>query len=445
MQCTVLPAHHAQPIRRWSQEPRLWNLWWLFPPYVLYRALRAICSRLFGNWAGHTIVKASQPHYVIKHPRAGLKQHTGHVSDADLFSFVTQLAEQKNKKDGMCAQRFQVHVPQREHVLDTLVLRDQQGIDHTTQAVLIVSGNTVLYEHDYALHRMMEDLAPNTVVLAFNYPGVGSSTGHLRSSQVLEDAVLAELDVLLSWGIAPENIKVRGHSLGGGVASRVVAYAHTLGLPLYLFNDRSYARLTGAIQGYLEEWFVKRGWPRVGALCAGLALPGIQILAHLLHWEINALDAYLSIDAGYTDLCVLRTSRQERAAHHPFRGDDRNLLYPISLYHALKHHVPSSMKNSRHQLKKKIDRLFASNTTTAEEKKRLKAFRQQLRWPKITHHDPQHNAHGTQWGNLSNRFDGESVAHSNYLAFKNRSHTEHWLVQGEAWVEGLCRKYKPSV
>lgn len=86
--------------------------------------------------------------------------------------------------------------------------------------IVVFNGMGDRYErHLNALDDLSENVGAN--VLAFNYRGVGSSSGKPSSiKDWVEDGEYA-LKYLKEKGVKPENIVIYGHSLGGGIAAEV--------------------------------------------------------------------------------------------------------------------------------------------------------------------------------------------------------------------------------
>lgn len=120
-------------------------------------------------------------------------------------------------------------------------------------------------------------------ITTFHYRGVSGSKGHARNiNDVFKDCI-AQVENLFKNGVKARNLMISGFSLGGGLATKVVSHYHQLGKKIYLFNDRSFGRLSD-----------------VAAAWYGNPLRGFfRKLLRLFDWEIDADKFYLQIPTKY--------------------------------------------------------------------------------------------------------------------------------------------------
>ncbi len=128
------------------------------------------------------------------------------------------------------------------------------------------------------------------VVINFDYPGVGESTGKSYRAKHMVDAGLAQVQRLLDMGVPAENIMLKGQSIGGGVATLTAAKLHDKGQKVSLYNERSFSKLSdvpakaiGGPIGKLVGFIIKK---------AG--------------WEMNAIKAWNKIPAQYKEYCYAK-------------------------------------------------------------------------------------------------------------------------------------------
>ncbi len=113
--------------------------------------------------------------------------------------------------------------------------------------IVYFNGNGYVWEHNYeALKQISKETGAN--VLSFNYRGVGRSGGAITSAQDLIEDGEAAVQYLLSQGVLPEDIVLHGHSLGGGVATAVVAKHQGM----HLVNDRSFSSLSRVVAAIFD-------------------------------------------------------------------------------------------------------------------------------------------------------------------------------------------------
>lgn len=126
---------------------------------------------------------------------------------------------------------------------------------------------------EFALHsaEQMNEEAKNhnCVVIGFDYPGVGKSTGSSKGSKDMVEAGLAQVKRLTDMGVKPENIILKGQSIGGGVATLTAAALHEKDQKVHVFNQRSFSKLSdaakhllgGGVLGKIAAYAVKKaGW-----------------------------------------------------------------------------------------------------------------------------------------------------------------------------------------
>ncbi|MCS5710403.1 hypothetical protein [Candidatus Berkiella aquae] len=128
----------------------------------------------------------------------------------------------------------------------------------------------------------------NCVVINFDYPGVGDSTGKSTKSKHLVDAGMAQVQRLLDMGVPAENILLKGQSIGGGVATLTAAKFHQEGHRVHLYNQRSFSKLSTAAKQML-------GGGRLGSIAASII--------KATGWEIDSLKAWKKIPDAYKDFC----------------------------------------------------------------------------------------------------------------------------------------------
>ena len=185
----------------------------------------------------------------------------------------------------------------------------------------------------------------NSHVVGFNYRGVGKSTGYLSSSYDLVIDGIAQVQRLLDQKISPQNITLKGHSMGGAIAALVAHHFHQQMQPINVFNDRSFSTITNVIVGSIRGGD-KETWG--GKLLGWFLKPFIKLGLSLVQWEINADDAFKAIPSNYRDYLLVRTSKQ-------FRTEaviDDVAITTYASMHAI-------FKSDRRMEKAKIDKLIS--------------------------------------------------------------------------------------
>lgn len=177
----------------------------------------------------------------------------------------------------------------------------ESGIAGNQKWIILANGNAELYEHSlFQSEQLAEDLQAN--VLTFNYRGVGESQGHPHKM----DDLIADADTcvqyLISKGVKEEDIIIRGHSLGGGIATKVASTYEEISL----INTNSYASIAGVAKAHIRV-------PVITTIVAKI----IQ----KTDWELNAAESWNEITAK--KLIVFHT-------------DDAIMLKPATLFNVVK-------------------------------------------------------------------------------------------------------------
>jgi len=176
--------------------------------------------------------------------------------------------------------------------LGTLQLTPNKLLNvHITDQNFIIkfNGNYMLYQ--YNLDSYIYDankLQCNLIV--FNYRGVGNSKKPPESILSFQDLVtdgIAQVNRLRSNGVPANHIVLDGLSLGGAIATMVASYFHDHGFPVYLWNDRSFAKLSGAAAGMVfpgESFLIESS---------------VRFTLQSAKWEADVAEAYQKIPAAY--------------------------------------------------------------------------------------------------------------------------------------------------
>jgi len=89
------------------------------------------------------------------------------------------------------------------------------------------------------------------LVVCFTYPNVGYSDGSFLTFSGLAHYCMSVFNCMRKKGVPAEHIIHYGHSIGGVVATKVVADLHRKGIRTHLRCDRSIMRLDGALPDLL--------------------------------------------------------------------------------------------------------------------------------------------------------------------------------------------------
>ncbi len=150
------------------------------------------------------------------------------------------------------------------HRLDGIFIKnpsESEGIENKDKKYIVVFyGMGDCYEkHLDSMNKLAEDSGAN--VISFNYRGKMDSNGTASSAKDYIEDGKAFYDFLLKSGANPDNILFFGHSLGGGVATKV---NEELNFPAYLIPESTFSTMKKAVkykEGSFTAWiFKKTGW-----------------------------------------------------------------------------------------------------------------------------------------------------------------------------------------
>ncbi|CZG61245.1 TPA: Dot/Icm T4SS effector SidB [Legionella pneumophila subsp. pneumophila] len=383
----------------------------VFPPVLLWDLIKIGANKLLGEWVSGLVLPAQNENF-----------DDLAVSDDTVSNY---------NEDELICEKHDVITHDGAH-LDTFEVRhrSQESIDPKYQKYIInLVGNGMCYEH--IIDDIKEDSkALKANVIGFNLRGVGQSTGKAKSSEDLVADGIAQVQRLLDQGVSPQNITLKGHSLGAGVASLVAQYFHQLGQPINLFNSRSFSTITNFLVGHmrLERDEIGRAIGHkdstVGTILGWLAKPFIKLGVALAKWEINAGSAFKSVPEAYKDYIVVRSRKEIRGE----RIDDAVIPHYASIH--------KELSSERHKKKAEIDEEIANlddiirkadplaKPGLANARDALVQAREKIKSDRKMETDVQYaNGHNSDWNALHNR-SGKS-AQTFFREFVQRTEADH--------------------
>lgn len=190
--------------------------------------------------------------------------------------------------------------------------------------IVFFTGNADCYENNLmGLSQLVRDSGSN--VMCGNYRGVFRSEGKATCSQDLILDGEAMVQYLLSKGVEPQNILLRGWSLGGAVATAVAAQHQEEGKEMNLCVDRSFSTIGD----------VARGW--VGSVLGFAA----DKLSSAANWGFDSVRDFQKVK-GYKFIIQAR--------------HDKVIRYSASLYKRLKEANMSPEDLQRKQMRQKLEK-----------------------------------------------------------------------------------------
>lgn len=274
----------------------------VFPPILLWDLIKHGANKLLGEWVGSLVLPAQDMNFNYMA-----------VRDESVSNY---------NENNLTCEKHKIITHDDAH-LDTFEVqhKSQENIAPKYQKYIInLVGNEMCYEH--IIDEMKGDAkALKANVVGFNLRGVGQSTGRAKSRDDLVTDGIAQVQRLLDQGVSPQNITLKGHSLGAGVASLVAKHFHQLGQPINIFNSRSFSTITNFLVGHIRLQRDERGLAighkdsLGGKILGWLAKPFVKFAVALTQWEINAGSAFKSIPEAYRDYIVVRSRKEIRHDH----------------------------------------------------------------------------------------------------------------------------------
>jgi hypothetical protein len=159
---------------------------------------------------------------------------------------------------------------------------------------------------------MLADVSNGYIPVAFDYRNVGKSSGQVCSAQNLIDDTIAQVQRLLDEGVCPDNILLKGHSLGGGIAVLAAKHFNDLDIKLRVFSRASFSNITNIVAGWVRNAcsFRKGRSESWGMTLLGyIAWPIIKFVLCATKWEMEAATAYGALE-GTKDYVDVRSEER---------------------------------------------------------------------------------------------------------------------------------------
>ncbi|WP_133137497.1 alpha/beta fold hydrolase [Legionella rowbothamii] len=383
----------------------------VFPPVLFWDLIKLGANKLLGEGVGSLVLPAQNESFV----------HLA-VSD-DSVSYYND--------DNLACEKHEVITHDGIH-LDTFEVKykSQENIDPKYQPYIInLVGNGMCYEH--IIDDIKEDAqALKANVVGFNFRGVGQSTGRAKSKDDLVLDGIAQVQRLLDQGVSPQNITLKGHSLGAGIASLVAQHFHQLGQPINLFSSRSFSTITNFLVGNVRLERNEEGKAIghkdgiTGIVLGWLFKPFVKFGVALVKWEINAGSAFKGIPEAYKEYIVVRSSKEIREN----RIDDAVIPHYASIH--------KELTSDRREKKAKIDKEIANlddiihkadpltKPGLAKAREAVVEAREKIKSDRKMETDVQdENGHNSAWSTLHNR-SGKS-AQTFFREFVQRTEEHH--------------------
>lgn len=180
--------------------------------------------------------------------------------------------------------------------LDTLEINHCVGLNKIVceQKYLInFCGSGTTFQEAYKYHSMIQvtDQMEIDKVIYFNYRGTGNSIGNAQSYIDLVNDGIAQIEYLhVEQQIQYENIHLYGHSMGGGIATKVAMHYQKQGIQLgSLLVDRTYGDIIHTAESIAKK------------TCKPI-VPLIRSIVSNAKWDINIIDDFINFKSN--KLCI---------------------------------------------------------------------------------------------------------------------------------------------
>ena len=286
--------------------------------------------------------------------------------------------------------------------LDTIEIIPKKTLkDEAPKYVIHMNANMDCYENN--MLQMQQDASIlQATVIGFNYRGVRQSTGYTYSKDHLLFDGIAQVQRLLDMGVKPDDIIIKGQSLGSAVGTLVAQHFHRLGYPIKIFNDRSFSNLTNFAVGHIRSVFSATGHKEsTGMKIIGWILkPLIKCLLYLFNWEMEAGDAFKEIPKTHREYTVVRSGKEgEIPERMDERVDDQIIPHYASIHAALK----SERRQEKREIKEAI--VTASDEGRQEDVLQLQRELLAIKSRKLVTSDASTDGHNAALSSLTSRGD----------------------------------------
>lgn len=395
----------------------------IFPPILLWDLTKYAANKLIGEKIGGLVLPAQKMNFAEEQKTANTKITS--INKKIYNENLTTIQSIVATHDG-------VH-------LDTLEISHQKNEDQ--KYIINFAGRAMCYEQ--LIDDMKEDASKlQCNVIGFNYRGVGLSTKKAKSKDDLVTDGIAQVERILSRGVDPESITLKGD----GVATLVAKHFHEHGQKINLFNSRSFSTLTNTFVGRIRtssssrtghsETFGKKilGW---------LANPFIKFGLSVSKWEIDAASAFKALPDSHKEYMVVRSPKADRKEHKDKLLDDPVIPHYASLHAALKNERRRTKANIAEEIdmlernRYRLEKLNRGNSSALiqknlEESKKhltkaenaLVEARNHLKVRKMIANSKSDNGHIISMDELTDRYQSNSATIF-FQSFVKRAQTHH--------------------
>lgn len=335
----------------------------VFPPILLWDGLKFLANYFLGESIGRLVLMATHAAQLREREKKLKEIMSKDISEeekqdelkylpysAPLFreqhknTTSNYLAADKVKKDIKVTRK--TIKTYDGALLDTLMISSVTNINNEDQIYIInLFGNGECYEeHIEELEEDARELKCN--VVGFNLRDVSQSKGIPKSEnetygpgspeELYTDIHAQFMHLVKIKGAKPENIYLKGHSLGAALLAVQAKRLHKEKLKVLHFNGRSFSSITNVIVGIIRHLVDKNEESVVGIVLGWLAKPFIKFGLTLTKWEIPAGHAFKSLPKSHREHFVVRSPKDKRKEGW---DDDGVIRYYASTHASIKDEI----------------------------------------------------------------------------------------------------------
>jgi hypothetical protein len=153
-------------------------------------------------------------------------------------------------------------------------------------------------------------------LISFNYRGIDRSKGFIFREIHLVNDTISQVLALINKGVKAEDITLYGHCLGGAIATLAAGSLIESGLPVRLFNDRSFKSISKFVAGFILPSSESSCFNPINHIrfLLGMTFYPFFLLptASLAGWQMDAESSWKKINDAQKTYAVVKKIEDER-------------------------------------------------------------------------------------------------------------------------------------
>jgi pimeloyl-ACP methyl ester carboxylesterase len=212
-------------------------------------------------------------------------------------------------------------------ILPTITI--QPLTEKKKDTILIFNGQNATFRNEKKIRTYCQ-LVRDTdcTVVSFDYGGTA-----LRRITTWTQKPLVNDGVFLAKKLAnllpdSSNLILKGHSLGGAIATLTAEKCHEANILAYLWNGRSFLSVVDVVAGHIRTLHKSGHYENNATIFLSKASrPFISTLLYVSGWNIDVEQAYKAIPESYKNYYLVRSNKNQRLS----KKDDLVIPYCASL------------------------------------------------------------------------------------------------------------------